>query len=64
MRVEKVTIPENAPPIVGAQQSYEAVIRLARQMRIEMEAPSLLNISGPTELVQDINLELIDEPIF
>ena len=64
VQVEKVTIPEDAPPIVGEQESYEAVIRIARQIRIEMDAPSLLNISGPTELTQDVNLELIDEPTF
>jgi len=64
VRVEKVTIPENAPPIVGAQQSYEAVIRIARQMRIEMDAPSLLNISEPAELIQEVNIDGIDDPIF
>jgi hypothetical protein len=63
MSIEIITIPPDAPPIVGARGSDEATIRITNMVRVELIAPAF-QIGSAASVTKPVNIEAIDEPTF
>jgi hypothetical protein len=63
MSVEIITIPPDAPPIIGARGSDEATILIADTVRVELNARAF-QIGSPATVTKPVNIEVIDEPTF
>jgi len=63
MSIEIITIPPDAPPIVGARGSDEAIIRITNMVRVELIAPAF-QIGSAASVTRPVNIETLGEPTY